>query len=151
MVAQQSYTLLILINWTLWTIRRYHFTIKLWKQTGTHYITGKGWWAHQQNSFTDWHYTTLIYSAAMGGLVIWSVIIDADKLKDHNTLGCNCCSPDWKDGMEDWRIGMMMRLVKFWQKRTCASWAKFSCVDLHVSSMGKPYLALLGGRHQDQL
>jgi hypothetical protein len=28
-----------------------------------------------------------------------TVIITADKLKDHKKLGFNCCSPAWKEGM----------------------------------------------------
>jgi hypothetical protein len=31
-----------------------------------------------------------------------AVIVAADKLKPHEKLGFNCCSPDWKEGMEEW-------------------------------------------------
>jgi hypothetical protein len=51
--------------------------------TGTKYVTGKGWRAQQQNSFTDCHYTTLGFTAATGEPVMCAIIIDADRLKDH--------------------------------------------------------------------
>jgi hypothetical protein len=31
-----------------------------------------------------------------------AVIIAAEKMREHEKLGFNCCSPDWKEGMEDW-------------------------------------------------
>jgi hypothetical protein len=31
-----------------------------------------------------------------------AVIIATDRLKDHEKIGFNCCSPDWKEGMENW-------------------------------------------------
>jgi hypothetical protein len=31
-----------------------------------------------------------------------AVIIAADRLKDHEKLGFNCCSPYWEEGMENW-------------------------------------------------
>jgi hypothetical protein len=71
-------------------------------KTGTKYVTRKGWRAHQQNSFTDCHYTTLGFTAATGEPVMCAVIIAADRLKDHEKIGFNCCSPDWKEGMENW-------------------------------------------------
>jgi hypothetical protein len=71
-------------------------------KTGTKYVTGKGWRAQQKNSFTDYHYTTLGFTAATGEPVMCAIIIAADRLKDHETVGFNCCSPDWKEGVESW-------------------------------------------------
>jgi hypothetical protein len=73
---------------------------------GTTYITGKGWRAQQKNSFTDCHYTTIGFTATTGEPVMCAVIIAADRLKDHDKLGFNCCSPNWK---REWKTGMMIR------------------------------------------
>jgi hypothetical protein len=71
-------------------------------KTGTKYTTGKGWRAQQQNSFTGCHYTPLGFTAATGEPVMCSFTSAADRLKDHDKLGFNCCSPDWKEVMENW-------------------------------------------------
>jgi hypothetical protein len=33
---------------------------------------------------------------------VCAVIIAAEKLREHEKLVFNCCSPDCKEGMEDW-------------------------------------------------
>jgi hypothetical protein len=71
-------------------------------KTGTKYVTGSGWRAQKQNSFTDCHYTTPGFTAVTGEPIMCAIIIAADKLKSHEKLGFNCCSPDWKEGIEDW-------------------------------------------------
>jgi hypothetical protein len=71
-------------------------------KTGTKYVTGKGFRAQQQNSLTECHYTTLGFTAATGEPLMCAIIISADRLKDHEKLGFNCCSPNWKDGIENW-------------------------------------------------
>jgi hypothetical protein len=47
----------------------------------------------------DCHYTTLGFTAATGEPVMCALIISADKLKDHEKRGFNCCSTDWKYGI----------------------------------------------------
>jgi hypothetical protein len=71
-------------------------------KTGTKYVTGNEWRAKQQNSFTDCHYTTLGFTAPTGDQIMCAVFIAAEKLKDHEKLGFNCCSPDWRKGVENW-------------------------------------------------
>jgi hypothetical protein len=71
-------------------------------KTGSKCVTGKGWWEKHQNPFTECHYTTLGFTATTGEPVMCAIIIAADRLKYHEKLGFNCCSRDWKEGMDNW-------------------------------------------------
>jgi hypothetical protein len=78
-------------------------------KTGTKYVTGNGRRAQHQYSFTDSHYT-LGFTAATGEPVMCSVIIAAEKLREHENWASTAVH---LIGKRDWRTGTRIRLVKY--------------------------------------